>query len=244
MAVLIVGDVHSNLAALDAVLRDAEARATVDAVWSLGDAVGYGPDPDAVLDALRGQRLIAVAGNHDLAACGKTGVHEFNDAAAAAALWTRDTMRPDSADFLRNLPMSATAGEFTLVHGSLRQPEWEYLLSAEQALVQFELQPTPYSIVGHSHLPFVMEEAPGAPPRIRPADDGDTLALGAARLILNPGSAGQPRDGDPRVSYMLYDEAAATVSWHRVEYDIARTQSRMVKAGLPLWLSERLSVGR
>ncbi len=245
MATVIAGDVHSNLEALRAVLTHAEAIGPVDAVWCPGDIVGYGPAPSEVIAELRGRRLTAVAGNHDMAACGRMDTGDFNRTAAHAAEWTADRLSRAELDFLRGLPMTAVEGDFTLVHGSLREPEWEYLLSGEQALAQFELQATPYSIVGHSHLPFWIEEdAAGRTPRFRQPDDGATVGLGERRLIINPGSVGQPRDGDPRASYVLYDDATATLTWHRVEYDIAETQRKMRLAGLDAWLIERLSVGQ
>ena len=245
MRIAIVSDVHSNLEGLQAVLGRAEAGGAVDAVWCLGDIVGYGPEPSEVVSELRKRRLTVVAGNHDLAACGRMGVEEFNRAAAGAVLWTRDQLSYAEADFLRGLPLTVIAGSFTLVHGSLRYPEWEYLLSGEQALAQFELQTTPYSLVGHSHLPFwVEEEDPGRTPLFHRAEDGATLALGERRLIINPGSCGQPRDGDPRASFVLYDDGAATVTWHRVEYDIEETQHKMRRAGLDTWLTERLAIGQ
>ena len=141
------------------------------------------------------------------------------------------------------MPQTRVEGDFTLAHGSLRDPVWEYLLSGEQALVQFELQTTRYSIVGHSHLPFVFAEPPDGVPRARPMADGDETALGDTRLIINPGSVGQPRDGDPRASYVLYDESAALLTWHRIEYDIGATQQKIIAAGLPRWLADRLSTG-
>jgi len=242
--VAIVSDCHSNTEGLAACLDDAASGGPLDAVWCAGDAVGYGPEPSAVIAALRAQPLALVAGNHDLAACGRMEVDAFNPAAASAALWSREQLSAAERDFLADLPLTLTTGAFTIVHGSLMQPEWEYLLTAEQALAQFSLQRTPYSIVGHSHLPFWMEERPGRAPEIRRAGDGDVLALGGTRLILNPGSTGQPRDGDPRASYMLYDDAAATVTWRRVAYDIAATQRKMRAFDLDPWLIERLSEGR
>jgi diadenosine tetraphosphatase ApaH/serine/threonine PP2A family protein phosphatase len=245
MRIAIVSDVHSNLGGLQAVLRRADAGGPVDAVWCLGDIVGYGPEPSAVLSELRRRRLTVVAGNHDLAACGRMGVEEFNRAAAEAVIWTAEQLSYAEGDFLRGLPLTAVSDPFTLVHGSLRYPEWEYLLSGEQALAQFELQTTPYSLVGHSHLPFwVEEEAPGRTPVFHRAEDGTSLEVGERRLIINPGSCGQPRDGDPRASFVLYDDAAATVTWHRVEYDIAETQQKMRSAGLDTWLTERLAIGQ
>jgi diadenosine tetraphosphatase ApaH/serine/threonine PP2A family protein phosphatase len=244
MATVIAGDVHSNLEALRAVLAHAEARGPVDAVWCPGDIVGYGPDPSAVLAELRGPRLTAVAGNHDFAACGRMDTNAFNRAAARAAEWTAAQLSIAEVDFLHSLRPTVVVGDFTIVHGTLREPVWEYLLSDEEALLQFELQQTPYSIVGHSHLPFWIEEtAAGETPRFRGPNDGTTLGLGERRLIVNPGSVGQPRDGDPRASYVLYDDRAATLTWHRVDYDIAETQRKMRLAGLDAWLIERLSVG-
>ena len=139
--------------------------------------------------------------------------------------------------------MVVVEGEFTLVHGSLRWPEWEYLLSSEQAQAQFELQQTPYSIVGHSHLPFVCEQTEPVP-ALRPAVDGEHVELGERNVIFNPGSVGQPRDGDPRASYALYDSDARALTYHRVEYDIESTQRAMEAARLPSWLIERLTYGR
>ena len=244
MRIAIVSDVHSNLEALQAVFAHANGTAPIGAVWCLGDITGYGPEPSPVIAALRGLVLTSVAGNHDLAACGLMGLEEFNGYAATAAKWNAEQLSGAERAFLSSLPLVHVTAPFTLAHGTIARPEWEYLLSGEQALTQFELQTTPYSIVGHSHLPFCIEEHAGAMPAIVPADDGDELELGERRLILNPGSVGQPRDGDPRASYILYDDAARTVRWHRVEYDIASTQRKMREAGLPLWLSERLALGR
>src|SRR3990172_3807260 len=165
MRIAIVADVHSNLAAFEAVLRHAEAAGRIDALWCLGDTVGYGPHPNECIALLRKYEHCAVAGNHDLAACGKMGTEEFNAAAAQAARWTEEQLSKTARSYLAGLELVVCEGDFTLVHGSLRWPEWEYLLSSEQAQVQFELQRTPYSIVGHSHIPFVCEQsASGAPP--------------------------------------------------------------------------------
>jgi diadenosine tetraphosphatase ApaH/serine/threonine PP2A family protein phosphatase len=243
VSIAILSDIHSNLDALDAVLRHAEARGQLDGIWCLGDIVGYGAEPSGVIARLRSYPLTAVAGNHDLVARGSMDTAEFNPIAAEAALWTKDTITDADRDFLAGLPLTTiAAGRFTLVHGSLAHPEWEYLLSGEQALVQFSMQTTPYSIVGHSHLQFAVEEAPD--PLFEAMFDGDTVDLTGARLILNPGSAGQPRDHDPRAAYVEYDEAAAVVRFHRVEYDIAAAQRKIVAAGLDPWLAERLATGR
>jgi predicted phosphodiesterase len=244
MRIAIVSDIHANLPAFEAVLRHAAAAGRIDVLWCLGDTVGYGPHPNECVALLRRYEHRAVAGNHDLAVCGKMGTEEFNEAAAAAAHWTAEQLSAGAREYLQGLPMVVGEGDFTLVHGSLRWPEWEYLLSSEQAQVQFELQGTPYSIVGHSHLTFVCREREGAPPILTPAADGERIELGEGRLILNPGGVGQPRDGDPRASYALYDSDARAITYHRVEYDIAATQKAMEAVRLPHWLIERLSYGR
>jgi diadenosine tetraphosphatase ApaH/serine/threonine PP2A family protein phosphatase len=242
--IAILSDVHSNLPALDAVLRHAGADGAVDALWVTGDVVGYGAQPAEVLARLLEHNLVAVVGNHDLVACGGMDAEEFNSAAARAASWTRDHLDGAERECLAGLPSVHREGDFTLVHGSLRDPVWEYLLSAEQALVQLELQQTPYSVVGHSHIPFAFEDRPDQTPHVRRVDGGTTLALGETRVIVNPGSVGQPRDGDPRAAYLLYDDGAATLTWHRVDYDIEAAQEAIVAAGLPSWLAHRLSEGR
>jgi predicted phosphodiesterase len=245
MRIAVISDVHSNIEALDAVLKHAGSERAIDAIWCAGDIVGYGPDPSAVLDAFRERDVQTVAGNHDLAACGLMEIDEFNPVAAEAVIWTQRRLRSDDVAYLRALPLVLDPSpQAVVVHGSLRQPQWEYLLSAEQAAAQFELQKPLRSVVGHSHLQFWMEERDGASPAIRVAGDGTQLDLAHGRFVLNPGSVGQPRDGDPRAGYMLYDESAATVTWHRVEYDAATTHRKIVEAGLPAYLGSRLLIGR
>ena len=244
MRIAIVCDIHGNLAAFQAVLRHAEGLGSVDALWCIGDTVGYGPHPNECLALLRAYQHVGVAGNHDLGACGRIDTEDFNEAAAEAIRWTSERLVGSARSYLLEQPLVANVGDFTLVHGSLRWPEWEYLLSAEQAQAHFELQRTPYSLVGHSHVPFVCQEQEGAPPSLRPLADGERVPLGDVRLILNPGGTGQPRDGDPRAAYALYEDEAAAVTFYRVDYDIAVTQRAMEAAGLPRWLSERLAHGR
>ena len=244
MRIAILSDVHSNLSALRAVMHHAESGGALAAVWCLGDIVGYGAEPSETIAMLRERPLSAVAGNHDLAATGMIGVEEFNPVAAEAATWTADHLSKGDRTFLRDLPQTAIVGDFTLVHGSLREPVWEYLLDTEQAEAQFGLQTTPYSLIGHSHLPFWVAEDIGRRPAFSPAADGASVRLDDRRLIINPGSAGQPRDGDPRVSYVLYDTDAAKITWHRVAYDIAAAQKTILAVELPRFLAERLAAGR
>ena len=244
MRIAIVSDVHSNLAAFQAALRHAEAMGPIDRLWCPGDVVGYGPDPGACIALLRRYPCTAVAGNHDLAANNKVSTADFNASAARAAAWTATQLTREERQYLDGLPEVAKEGEFTLVHGTLRAPVWEYLLSVEAAQEQFRLMETPYSVVGHSHVSLLAEELADGRIRMEPWWDGERVELGERRLIINPGGVGQPRDGDPRAAYVLYDTEAQTLTLHRVEYDIAATQEKMRTAGLPSWLAERLSLGQ
>jgi diadenosine tetraphosphatase ApaH/serine/threonine PP2A family protein phosphatase len=241
---LIISDVHSNVEGLLAVIADAEARGRVDALWCLGDIVGYGAEPSAVIAELGARSVQSVAGNHDRAATGTMEIDEFNPMAASAALWTRDAITKDDGAWLDELPLTLTMGDFTLAHGSLREPLWEYLDNPPAAGAQFDIQPTPYSIVGHTHIQFWCEEREGEWPAMNLARHGEAIALGDTRLILNPGSTGQPRDGDPRAGYMLYDDERRTVTWHRVEYDAEAAGRKIIAAGLPEPLATRLRIGR
>jgi len=246
---LIVSDVHANLVALEAVLRDAERSGPIDAVWSLGDCVGYGPQPGECIARLNGFGAEMVAGNHERAATGAIGTEDFNPAAAAAAQWTKARLTPDERAFLDSLSevIAPAIDVFTLVHGTLRWPIWEYLDSTDAALGHLALQQTPFGLVGHTHVPMLVIEDPQVPDgcRVYGLDDGEIVTLDRdQRIVLNPGSVGQPRDGDPRASYGVCDTDTNTVTLHRVEYEIAATQKLMWEADLPTWLIERLAVGR
>jgi len=242
MRALILSDIHANLEALEAVLADARRRGGFDTIWCLGDTVGYGPDPGPCLDLLQDHPLLIVAGNHDYAAAGRMGVEEFNDAAAAAARWTAGLLSPQHTAFLAGLPLTATSGQFTLVHGSLRAPLWEYLLEPESALGTLERLATPYCLVGHSHIPFICRENGGFP-RFVEFTEEQVFPLGEERWIINPGGVGQPRDRDPRPSYAIYDSQEFSVERRRVTYEIAKTQAKMRRAGLPQRLIDRLDYG-
>lgn len=247
MRIAVLSDVHANLAALEAVLKHAEARKGLDFVWSLGDFVGYGPQPNEILSLLRRYPLSGVAGNHDRAATGAIGTSDFNEDAAIANVWNARQLNEASAEFLRDLPevLLDQAAQAVCCHGSLRFPLWEYLYTDEAALAQFERMTTPYSFVGHTHVPLVIEEfdGRGGLDAFQPGD-GECVELGERRLILNPGGVGQPRDGDPRAAYALLDTDAQTATFFRVAYAIEKTQALMIDAGLPVRLIARLSVGR
>jgi predicted phosphodiesterase len=242
MRALVLSDIHSNLEALQAVLEDAERRGGFQVIWSLGDLIGYGPDPSACLQLLRGYDLLAVAGNHDYAAVGKMSVSSFNPTAAAAVRWTSDQLSADDAAFVAGLPLIATAEPFTLVHGSLRAPVWEYLLTDESARGTLELLQTQFCLVGHSHIPFICLENRGSPQFVEFTEDR-IFELNEERWIINPGGVGQPRDRDPRPSYAVYDSGPRTIQRHRVTYNIAVTQEKMRQAHLPQYLIDRLDYG-
>jgi len=246
MRTAILADVHSNLEALETVLHHAEEQKALEKVWCLGDIVGYGPEPNVCLALLRRYEPVTVPGNHDLAAIGLLSTEDFNPDAAAAAAWTAIQIVPDERAYLEGLPHVIRQGDFTLVHGSLRWPIWEYLYTPEVALAHFERQETPYSLVGHTHVPLLVKEDAASPDGclMHHLEEGTAVKLGDRRLIINPGSVGQPRDGDPRTSYAVYDDDERTVTVYRLEYDIAGTQEKMAAAGLPAWLIRRLSRGR
>jgi diadenosine tetraphosphatase ApaH/serine/threonine PP2A family protein phosphatase len=243
MRIAVVADVHANLEAFSAVLRHAREDGPVDEVWSLGDIVGYGPDPTACIALLHTLPHIAIAGNHDYAATGVIGTEEFNPFAQEAARWTSTRLTLEDQLWLSNLSAVHIEGEFTLAHGSLIDPVWDYLVSTEGASAHLGHQTTPYGLVGHSHLPQVFTEGQTG---LRGAaiEDGGDVALGRRRFVANPGSVGQPRDGDPRAAYSLLDTEKRQLSFHRVPYEIEVTQAKMRAVGLPEYLADRLAEGR
>ena len=238
---LLLADVHSNLEALEAIFADC---GHFDRIWCMGDVVGYGPNPVQCLEVLRSHDLHCVAGNHDAAVAGVLSVDDFNYAAAWAAQWTTSQLGQDDLQYLRALPLSLEEGAFTLVHGSLRSPLWEYLVSTETASASLALLQTTYCLVGHSHLPFICREQPGRTPEFCEFPEKHPVPLTYERWVINPGGVGQPRDHDPRSSYAIYDSDAGSIERRRVVYDIAKTQRKMELAGLPEPLIHRLEFGR
>jgi predicted phosphodiesterase len=243
MKVLVISDVHANITALEAVLSDAQDL-SYDAVWCLGDLVGYGPDPNECVARVRGlPDLICLIGNHDQAALGKIPLARFNVDARLAADWTRTTLTEDSTAYLLSLPSHVTIGAFTLAHGSPRQPIWEYILDPQVADANFGAFTTDFCLVGHSHLPLIFHKPdPDVYPLPQAIPWGETYGM-TPRLILNPGSVGQPRDLDPRAAYALLDTEALTWSARRVAYAIPDVQLRMQTAGLPERQALRLAAG-
>jgi predicted phosphodiesterase len=238
--VAVLSDIHSNLVALEAVLGSA---GSVDAVWHLGDVVGYGPDPDGVVARLAALDAVGVAGNHDRAAVGGREIDWFNEDAKAAMEWTRRRISPTTLAWLRGLPETRIEADTFLVHGSPRDPIWEYVITASVARANLDVLTTRIGLFGHTHLPMAWTRK-GDRVVGRPADRTPTIHLdGTEPMLVNPGSVGQPRDGDPRASWLELDTDAATGRWHRVAYDVAAVQSAMSDAGLPARLVERLRHG-
>ena len=240
MRVAVISDIHGNLAALEAVLAAIDASPP-DELWCLGDLVGYGPRPNECCRTVAGHADLCLAGNHDLVVLGSLSIDDFAGEAAAAARWTQDVLEPDAREFLTELRPSGRRDEVALFHGSARDPVWEYVLSEEAAWWTLEATPAPLVLVGHSHVPLAI------------GLDGDVLAggvapsetvveLDAGRWLLNPGSVGQPRDGDPRAAYLLL-ETGQLATFRRVEYPIERTQAEIREHGLPESLAARLAEG-
>ncbi len=240
MRALVISDIHANLVALEAVLTTGLA---FDVVWCLGDLVGYGPRPRECIALLRSLPHLCVVGNHDYAAIGRLKLEEFNPVAQEAFTWTVQTITAEDVAFLDALPNRIIDHPVTLVHGSPRQPVWEYIYEPETALANFALLDTPICFIGHTHVCSLFIEAEVARGEMQYPRPGDRYTMGYGRAILNPGSVGQPRDGDPRAAFAIYDSEAGTVDFCRVEYDIASTQRQMADEGLPPALIRRLAAG-
>lgn len=235
----IISDVHANLEALVSVLKKIDEE-KVDVIIFLGDCVGYGPAPAECLDILLDRADIMLAGNHDWAAAGLTDMTYFNPYAREAIEWTRDRLNSSQEDCLRSLPLTSVRGNMFLVHGTPREPEqWHYLTNREDAQLNFAYFEEPLCLVGHSHIPFIMERTPAG--RITSLK-GAVAVNKENRYIINTGSVGQPRDGNPEAAYAILKEDIVVIK--RTAYDIVRTQKKMRKAGLPEYLIDRLSIGR
>ena len=217
-------------------------REEPDELWCLGDLVDYGPRPNPCSAAVERRAALCLSGNHDLGVLGEIGLEEFAGDAVVAARWTRGVLAEGSRAFLQSLRPEGERDGVELFHGSPRDPVWEYVLSAEAARVAFELTRSPLLLVGHSHVPLAITlEDDVLDGGLAPA--GTETTLGPGRRLLNPGSVGQPRDGDPRAAWLLLDREAGTASFRRVEYDVARTQEEIRERGLPDGLADRLAHG-
>ena len=240
MRVAVISDIHANLPALEAVAGAIEREAP-DAVWCLGDVVGYGPDPNACCAWAAAHAGLCLAGNHDLGVLGTLDLADFAGDAAAAAAWTRTELADDSRAFLAGLESSAERDGVGLYHASPRDPVWEYVLTWEAARDAIRDAAKDVTIVGHSRVPLAIVDGRGSIGGH--AAGGTEIDLVGGRWLLNPGSVGQPRDGDPDAAWLLLDLDARHASFRRAPYDVARMQAGVRAAGLPDALAERLAYG-
>jgi diadenosine tetraphosphatase ApaH/serine/threonine PP2A family protein phosphatase len=242
MRAAVLSDIHGNLPALEVVLAVIDA-AKPDVVWCLGDLVGYGPWPNEVTQLVRERADVCLVGNHDLVAldAAGVGVEEFNPEAAEAAIWTRAELSDETRTFLESLEPQASSDGTGLYHASPRDPIWEYVLSGEAAAGAFTSVSDSLILVGHSHVALEFTLA-GNELSGRAVRGGTEVEL-TARHLLNPGSVGQPRDGDPRAAWLMVDLEEGRARFERVEYDVRRTQEEMRARGLPGALADRLAVG-
>lgn len=258
MRVLVISDIHANYVALETVVQDAEGR--YDTIWCLGDVVGYGPQPNECVAFVRDHAAVCVMGNHDWAVLGRPGmdIEDFNPVAREAVLWTRAQLSEESRRYLDSLPAEPVhppdAPDILVTHASPREPVWEYILTPGTAFENFLVFREPICLVGHTHKPAIFrwraEAAQNGPGTVTvealQPEVGVPLLLDVSptrRLILNPGSVGQPRDNDPRAAYALLDLDAMTWEQRRIAYPVELTQSLMRAAGLPRRLIDRLSYG-
>jgi diadenosine tetraphosphatase ApaH/serine/threonine PP2A family protein phosphatase len=238
LSIAVVSDVHANLHALEAVLAEVDAGG-FDEVWCLGDLVGYGPRPNECVALLQERASICLAGNHDLVVLGKIAIATFGGEAGTAAAWTREVLGDAARAFLTTLVSSAMATGAELFHGSPRDPVWDYVTSDEAAHWSFLGTSEPLVLVGHSHVALHFQEL--APGELAP--EGTSVELTPGRHILNPGSVGQPRDGDPRAAWLELDISSGRATFRRTEYPVERTQAEMRELGLPEVLAARLAHG-
>jgi len=242
MRFAVLSDIHANLPALEAVAADLPP---VDQVWVLGDTVGYGPQPNEVIATLQAMGARSVLGNHDGAAIGTVDPVQFNPDAKAAIEWTAGVLDPNARSYLASVPEVRSDGELTAVHGSPRDPIWEYITGPAVAEANLDAFETRLCLFGHTHLPVVFQAVDGEVDGTIGLP-GTSAQLGSERALLNPGSVGQPRDGLRDAAYAVLDlgPGVSTFEFRRVRYDIDRTQRLMRDAGLPVRLVERLSYGR
>jgi predicted phosphodiesterase len=243
MRIAVLSDVHGNRQAFEAVLADI-AQTSAAAVWCLGDLVGYGADPDACVELARAHTSICLAGNHDLGVTGAIPLEQFSRGAALAAHWTTETIEPETRTFLESLEPQRIEPQLALYHASPRDPVWEYVLSPLQAELCLDVQAHRISLIGHSHVALYFARFPGVAATGGTRGDGEHLDLGDGEWLLNPGSVGQPRDGDPRAAWLELDLDEWTATYHRTDYDIDGAAAAIRAARLPDSLAERLQYGQ
>jgi len=243
MKVAIISDIHGNRQAFEAVLNDI-ADYSVEEVWCLGDLVGYGADPDACVDLARANADVCLAGNHDLAVAGKIPLDEFSRGAGIAVRWTQEVMSAENRDYLATLRTSATRADVGLYHASPRDQVWEYVLSSLLAELCLDAARHRLNLIGHSHVALSFDRSHSQPATGETRREGVVLDLAAGEWLLNPGSVGQPRDGDPRAAWMLIDLDEQLAQYRRCDYDVAGAAGAIRAARLPDSLAERLEYGQ
>jgi predicted phosphodiesterase len=243
MRVAVLSDIHGNRPAFEAVLAEVEA-ADVHEVWCLGDLVGYGAEPDACVELARERTDVCLAGNHDLGVRGDLPLEEFSRGAELAARWTMDTIAEGNLAYLRGLEPEGMRREIGLYHASPRDPVWEYVLSVLLADLCLDSQKERVCLIGHSHVALSFERPEGEVTSGEPRREGDRLDLSEGEWLLNPGSIGQPRDGDPRAAWMVLDSSEWSAEYRRTDYDIAAAAAAIRAARLPESLAERLEYGQ
>jgi predicted phosphodiesterase len=242
MKVAVLTDIHANLPALEAVLEATE-QAGLTQRWCLGDVVGYGAQPDQCAALAKEHCELSLVGNHDLAVTGEIDTEVFSASAAAAVEWTRQNTKDETMEFLKSLKPQNTDKDVGLYHASPRDPVWEYVLAVDQALECMDEMPGRIGMIGHSHVALYFSDAKEGGEGGQ-APDGHRIDLSEGRWLLNPGSVGQPRDGDTRAAWLELDTDEWTATYHRIEYDIGRAADAIREAGLPDLLADRLSVGQ
>jgi predicted phosphodiesterase len=243
MRVAVLSDIHGNRQAFESVLEEVVA-AEVAQLWCLGDLVGYGADPDACVALAREHAAVCLVGNHDMAVRGDLPLEEFSRGAAIAAQWTRETIAEETLEFLQTLQPQDTAGEIGLYHASPRDPVWEYVLSTLLAELCLDVQARRVCLIGHSHVALSFERHEGGAATGEARREGERLDLSEGEWLVNPGSVGQPRDGDPRAAWLVLDTSALTAEYRRTEYDVAAAAAAIRAARLPDSLAERLQYGQ
>jgi len=237
--VAVISDIHGNLHALEAVLRSVDTAAP-DELWCLGDLVGYGPQPNRCCGLVAARADVCLIGNHDLGVLGRIDLEDFSPDAAASARWTAEVLEDEPRRYLESLSPGTALEHAELYHASPRDPVWEYVLSPEIAFLSLEATAKPLVLVGHSHvaLRFGAEQL-----ALALCEEGTQIDLARERWLLNPGSVGQPRDGDPRAAWLMLDLDTQRAVYHRADYPIEKTQAEIRAAGLPEALAVRLESG-
>jgi predicted phosphodiesterase len=243
MKVAVISDIHANRQAFEAAL-DAIAASDAAELWCLGDLVGYGADPNACVELAREHAAVCLAGNHDLAVTGEVSLDEFSRGASLAAQWTQDVIAPENLAFLRTLSAQGQEGKVGLYHASPRDAVWEYVLSTLVAELCMDAQKCRICLIGHSHVALSFTRQQGELATGEPRRDGTELDISSGEWLINPGSVGQPRDGDPRASWLLLDLDGLTASFKRESYDVAGAAAAIRAARLPDSLAERLEYGQ